>query len=174
MYREWKKIGFPKEYCIWIWKQQDQEVDQEIDGWMKWGKMEEWLEERSGRKKCMTGRNGRGSWERQGITAFCTCQWIDWLKSSYLNDINSCILSIFLSSNNNKKWLRHHTYCEWDRSQSSGSNCSQKLLSWAWQAKLLSTSEILIEGPTEQVLTFFFILRTEMNTVPSLCCFNHF
>jgi len=27
----------------------------------------------------MTGRNGRGSWERQGITAFCTCQWIDWL-----------------------------------------------------------------------------------------------
>jgi len=31
--------------------------------------------ERSGRKKCMTGRNGRGSWERQGITAFCTCQW---------------------------------------------------------------------------------------------------
>jgi len=33
--------------------------------------------ERSGRKKCMTGRNGRGSLERQGITAFCTCQWID-------------------------------------------------------------------------------------------------
>ena len=29
MYREWKKIGFPEEYCIWIWKQQDQEVDQE-------------------------------------------------------------------------------------------------------------------------------------------------
>jgi hypothetical protein len=29
MYREWKKIGFPKECCIWIWKQQDQEVDQE-------------------------------------------------------------------------------------------------------------------------------------------------
>ena len=79
MYREWKKIGFPKEYCIWIWKQQDQEVDQEIDGWMKWGRMEELSAERSGRKKCMTGRNGRGSWERQGITAFCTCQWIDWL-----------------------------------------------------------------------------------------------
>ena len=79
MYREWKKIEFPKEYCIWIWKQQDQEVDQETDGWMKWGRMEEWSVERSGRKKCMTGRNGRGSWERQGITAFCTCQWIDWL-----------------------------------------------------------------------------------------------
>ena len=41
MYREWKKRGFPKEYCIWIWKQQDQEVDQEVDGWMKWGRMEE-------------------------------------------------------------------------------------------------------------------------------------
>jgi len=79
MYREWKKIGFPKEYCIWIWKRQDQEVDQEIDSWMKWGMMEEWSAERSGRKKCITGRNGRGSWERQGITAFCTCQWIDWL-----------------------------------------------------------------------------------------------
>jgi hypothetical protein len=23
----------------------------------------------------MTGRNGRSSWERQGIVAFCTCQW---------------------------------------------------------------------------------------------------
>jgi hypothetical protein len=33
MYREWKKIEFPKEYCIWIWNQQDQEVDQEIDDW---------------------------------------------------------------------------------------------------------------------------------------------
>jgi len=41
--------------------------------------MEEWSAERSGRKKCTTGRNGRGSWERQGITAFCTFQWIDWL-----------------------------------------------------------------------------------------------
>ena len=54
-------------------------VDQEIDGWMMWGRMEEWSAERSGRKKCVTGRNGRGSWERQGITAFCTCQWIYWL-----------------------------------------------------------------------------------------------
>jgi hypothetical protein len=35
MYRERKKIEFPKEYCIFIWKQQDQEVDQEIDGKMK-------------------------------------------------------------------------------------------------------------------------------------------
>jgi hypothetical protein len=35
MYREWKKTEFPKEYCIGICKQQDQEVDQEIDGKMK-------------------------------------------------------------------------------------------------------------------------------------------
>jgi hypothetical protein len=34
MYREWNRIEFPKEYCIGIWNQQDQEVDQEIDGVM--------------------------------------------------------------------------------------------------------------------------------------------
>jgi hypothetical protein len=33
----------------------------------------------------MTGRNGRGSWEWQGITAFCTCQWIDWLIDGHMN-----------------------------------------------------------------------------------------
>jgi len=36
MYREWKKIEFPKEYYIWIWEQQDWEVDQEIDGKIRW------------------------------------------------------------------------------------------------------------------------------------------
>ena len=41
MYREWKKIKFPKDYYIWIWEQEDLEVDQEIDGKMKWGRMEE-------------------------------------------------------------------------------------------------------------------------------------
>jgi hypothetical protein len=41
MHRKWKKIEFPKEYCIRIWEQQDQEVDQEIDGKMKWERMEE-------------------------------------------------------------------------------------------------------------------------------------
>ena len=35
MYREWKKIGFPKGYYIWIWEQQDWEVDQEIEA--RWG-----------------------------------------------------------------------------------------------------------------------------------------
>jgi hypothetical protein len=29
MHREWKKIEFPKDYCILIWNQQDQEVDRE-------------------------------------------------------------------------------------------------------------------------------------------------
>ena len=107
MYREWKKIGFPKEYCTWIWKQQDQE----IDGWMKWGSMEEWSAERSGRKNCMTGRNGRGSWERQGITAFCTCQWIDWLIHGHLYACrrNEFIRKIRLKVNscniNNAHWF---------------------------------------------------------------------
>jgi hypothetical protein len=41
MYREWKKIEFPEEYREWIWKQQDQQVGQEIDGKMKCGRMEE-------------------------------------------------------------------------------------------------------------------------------------
>jgi hypothetical protein len=40
MYREWKKIEFPKQYYTWIWKQQDWEADQGIDGKMKWGRME--------------------------------------------------------------------------------------------------------------------------------------
>ena len=31
MYREWKETEIQKEYYIWIWEQQDWEVDQEID-----------------------------------------------------------------------------------------------------------------------------------------------
>jgi hypothetical protein len=41
MCREWKEIEFPKEYFIWIWEQQDWEVDQEIDSKMRWERMEE-------------------------------------------------------------------------------------------------------------------------------------
>ena len=41
MYREWKEIEFPKQYYIWIWEQQDWVVDQEIDGKMRWERMEE-------------------------------------------------------------------------------------------------------------------------------------
>jgi hypothetical protein len=35
--------AFPTEYCVRIWKQEDQE----IDGKMKWGRMKEWLMEKS-------------------------------------------------------------------------------------------------------------------------------
>ena len=31
----------PKQYYMWIWNQQGWDVDQEIDGKMKWGRMEE-------------------------------------------------------------------------------------------------------------------------------------
>ena len=34
--------------------------------------------ERGGRKGYITERNGRSSWEQQGIIAFCTCQWNEW------------------------------------------------------------------------------------------------
>ena len=65
---------------LWIWEQQDWEVDQEIDGKMRWERMEEWLAENGGRKKYITERNGRSSWERQGIVAFCTSQWNEWIN----------------------------------------------------------------------------------------------
>jgi len=79
-YREWKKIEFPKEHCLWIWEQQDWEAEQEMDSKMKWGRMEEQLVEKGGRKKYVTERNGRSSWERQGIVAFSTCQWNEWMN----------------------------------------------------------------------------------------------
>ena len=41
MYREWKKIEFPKGYYVWILEQQGWEVDQEIDGKMRWERLEE-------------------------------------------------------------------------------------------------------------------------------------
>ena len=41
MYREWKEIEFPMEYYIWIWEQEDWEIDQETDGKMGWERMEE-------------------------------------------------------------------------------------------------------------------------------------
>jgi len=30
-------------------------------------------------KKYIMERNGRRSWERQGIVAFCACQWNKWM-----------------------------------------------------------------------------------------------
>ena len=63
------------QYYIWIWKQQGWEVDQEIDGKMKWRRMEDYLVEKGGRKGYITKKNVRSSWERQGIVPFRTCQW---------------------------------------------------------------------------------------------------
>jgi len=37
---------------------------------------------KDGREKYMTERNGRSSLERQGIVAFCTCQWNERILSS--------------------------------------------------------------------------------------------
>jgi hypothetical protein len=34
---------------------------------MEWGRMDDWLFEKGGRKGYITERNGRSSWEQQGI-----------------------------------------------------------------------------------------------------------
>ena len=80
MYRECKKTEFTKGYYIWIWEQEDWEVDKATDGKMRWERMEEFLVEKGGRKKYITERNGRSSWEHQGIITFCTCQWNEWMN----------------------------------------------------------------------------------------------
>ena len=44
--------------------------------------------EKGGRKNYITERNGRSSWERRGIVAFCTCQWNEWMNTElYINKI---------------------------------------------------------------------------------------
>ena len=73
---------------IWIWEQQDWEVDQEIDGKMRWERIEEKLVGQGERKKYIKERNGRRSWERQGIVEFCTYQWNEmneWLHDMVLH-----------------------------------------------------------------------------------------
>jgi hypothetical protein len=35
-----------------------------------------------GRKGYITETNGRSSWEREGIVAFCTCRWNEWKNFS--------------------------------------------------------------------------------------------
>ena len=39
--------------------------------------------ERGGRKGYITERNGRSFWERQGIVAFCACQWNEWFTITH-------------------------------------------------------------------------------------------
>ena len=93
-YREWKKKG------LYInLKQQGWEVDQEIDGKMKWRRMEDQLVENGGRTGYITVRNGRSSWERHGIGAFCTCQRNERMNVSgkNLSGLTSCILTMPVS-----------------------------------------------------------------------------
>jgi len=35
-----------------------------------------------GGKGYVTERNGRSCWEWQGIVAFCTCQWNEWMQQT--------------------------------------------------------------------------------------------
>ena len=39
MYREWKKLEFPHPQILYMNLEKGLEVDQEIDGKMKWGRM---------------------------------------------------------------------------------------------------------------------------------------
>ena len=56
-------------------------------------------------KNCVTERNGRSSWERQGNVAFCTCQWNEWVngwifllchQSKFISPSHCCLIAIFL------------------------------------------------------------------------------
>jgi hypothetical protein len=47
--------------------------------------MEKQVVEKSGRKKCITERNGRSCLEQQGTVAFCTCQWSERINSFNLD-----------------------------------------------------------------------------------------
>jgi len=60
MYREWKKIRFPNIVLYMNLETTRLGIDQEIDGKVKWGRMEYWLVEKGGRKEYITERNGRG------------------------------------------------------------------------------------------------------------------
>jgi hypothetical protein len=54
----------------------------------RWGRVEEYLVGKGGRIVYITERNGRSFWERQGIVAFCTYQWnewIDWFIHSFMD-----------------------------------------------------------------------------------------
>jgi len=53
--------------------------------------------EKGGRKKYITQRNGRSSWELQGIVTFCACQWNEWnwkTKNSALHEGEHSLTSI--------------------------------------------------------------------------------
>ena len=54
--------------------------------------------EKGGRKKYITERNGRSSYERQGIVAFCTWQW-----NERMNEYLSCVSSNYRMSDRIEK-----------------------------------------------------------------------
>ena len=56
---------------------------------MKWGRMDDWLVKKGGRKSYIMERNGRRSCEWQGIITFCTRQWNEWI-------ICNCAVATFI------------------------------------------------------------------------------
>ena len=104
MCREWKKIEFPKEYYIWVWEQQDQEVDQEIDDKMRWERMDKCLVEKGGRKKYITESNGRNSWEWQGSSHSAHAKGMNELRNILIKKLVVTQL-LSLGINQKFKWI---------------------------------------------------------------------
>ena len=78
MYRELKKIEFLKGYYIWFKEKQNWEVDQEIDGKMRWERMEVKLVEKGGKEKYITEK-----WKkllRMARNRRITHMPIEWMK----------------------------------------------------------------------------------------------
>ena len=83
MYREWKEMDFPKRYYIWIWKQRGWKVDQEIDGKMKWGRMEDLLEEGGGRKGYIKGMEEAPENSKELLHSANANGMNEWLNMTY-------------------------------------------------------------------------------------------
>jgi len=62
--------------------------------------------------KYITERNGRSSWERHGIVAFCTCQWNEWSSLvTYVRTLRDFI--VFESMMGMRNWWFTPS-CPWD------------------------------------------------------------
>jgi len=59
-------------------------------------------------EKYVTDRNGRSSWEWQGIVAFCTCEWNEWMNADmdYILTSNSVDdkFRYFIKGIENRNW----------------------------------------------------------------------
>jgi hypothetical protein len=64
----------------------------------------------------MTGRNGRSSWEQQGIIAFCTCQWnrISHKQQDFLKNITEHKMCVSIFSTD-VVWNIFHSTKNWAR-----------------------------------------------------------